>query len=119
MEYTRTGQNTYIHTAWFSGLSNDRKILGHPLGRDAHGVYLIWSRDWNRWISIQNTLFASTQRQFGSEKQAGVAPQIEWNLGRFVFLDLAGQLSWIHLKRNTPALDTYEWGALASLSKRF
>ncbi len=141
IEYANTGTILYYHETWPASTSNEGRIAGSPLGRDAQGVYLTWSKDFSsRHFEIQTEAYWEERdksgmiRTFddgneilitrykpdfaGSEKRTGLLVKTKYNFEKTWFLDLG--ISGMHiLNKEYSRRSSSEWGIYSALSTSF
>lgn len=108
LEYAKTGHAIYRHSKWRSGFTRFGEIVGHPIGRDAHGLYFQWEHFFDSYdVELRADLFFEERIRLEkvvkkdirdsinferSEKRSGSVLRFQKPLGFNWFLNLSGGL---------------------------
>jgi hypothetical protein len=135
IEYTKIAHKALYHPTWFSGWTNDGRLMSHPSGRDSQMASFIWTHYFeSQWRS---ELFGFWQakdrigrvdrhwiREFNpafqkSEFRMGMIPRMIFSFSREVEWEVAGSLSRVLNKYSFADHHTWEFGVYSSASVNF
>jgi hypothetical protein len=135
LEYTNIGDKTYYHSTWQSGASNEGRLFGNPLGRDAQRFMAKWAKDFSNFGEVEfisfleerestadldrGTIFDIRPNYYASERRLGTTATYRRILPRDFILSLSLGLIRVFFKEDQNGRNTWEYGETLSLSRTF
>lgn len=85
VEFVRTGWVTNRHFVYAAGYVNKRSIIGHPIGPDSRGVYLMNNLDFGRGRQLNLDFEWTEHGVTGKSQMDYLLPEIQTSEHRFLF----------------------------------